>query len=116
MGKYVLFGSAPMGIRDLKKCNDIDILVTEDLFKKLQTDSKWKFKIASKGSEALEIDNIEIFKDWPDVANPQKLIDSAEIIDDLPFVNLYEVLKWKKFRSKEKDLVDIKLIEDFLKK
>lgn len=31
-GKYALFGSAPMGIRGLKDCHDIDIIVTEDIW------------------------------------------------------------------------------------
>jgi hypothetical protein len=43
------------------------------------------------------------------------LINESEIIDDLPFVKLKEVLKWKKMRNKEKDKKDIELIKKFLK-
>ncbi len=28
IGDYALFGSAPMGIRGLRECHDIDIIVT----------------------------------------------------------------------------------------
>ena len=30
IGKYALFGSAPLGIRELKDCHDADIIVSED--------------------------------------------------------------------------------------
>ena len=31
-GKFVIFGSGPMGIRGLRKCEDIDIVVASDVF------------------------------------------------------------------------------------
>jgi len=45
----------------------------------------------------------------------KKLIAEAEIIDDLPFVKLEDVLKWKKLCNRgEKDKRDIELIENYL--
>jgi hypothetical protein len=63
-------------------------------------------------------DNIEVGDVWdygeynPD---PQLLINDADIIDGVPFVRLEEVLKWKKAYGREKDKMDIKLIEEYLK-
>ena len=49
-------------------------------------------------------------------ANTDDLINNAVIIGDVPFVQLDELLKWKKAAAREKDLKDIVLIEKFLAK
>jgi hypothetical protein len=44
------------------------------------------------------------------------LIKDATVIDGVPYVQLEELLKWKKVAAREKDLKDIVLIEKFLVK
>jgi len=115
-GEYALFGSAPLGIRGLKECNDIDIIVTQKLWEELKNKS-WKIKIAPHGSEYFEYDEMEFWKDWrPGEWNIDELIQAAEIIEELSFVGLEQVLKWKKMMAREKDFKDIKRIEEFLQK
>lgn len=116
IGKYALFGSTPMGIRGLKECGDIDIIVTEGIWKKCKNSKEWKFEINKLGVETLHKDDMELLKDWgPGDWDIKELIEDAEIIEGLPFVKLETVLKWKKINGREKDLVDIKKIEDYLK-
>jgi len=43
------------------------------------------------------------------------MIDNAEMIDGLPYVNLQDTILWKTRENREKDLRDIKLIKDYLK-
>ena len=115
LGKYAIFGSGPMGIRELRECRDLDIIVTEDIYNIYKNNSGWELKKCDK-SEYLEKDNIELWKNWsPSDWNINQLIKNAEIIDDLPFVRLEEVLRWKKILGREKDLEDIKIIERYLK-
>jgi len=115
IGKYALFGSAPLGIRKLRNCCDVDIIVTEDLWKECQKVGL-DFKVMPSGSPCLFRDKIEIFKDWqPGHWDIQKLINEAEIIDGLPFVKIQRVLEWKKLGGREKDLKDIEIIEKFLR-
>jgi len=114
-GKYALFGSAPMGIRRLKDCHDIDIIVTEDLWNEYRNNKNWKIKRFNDKNSYLENDGIELWKNWnPGKWSNKKLIKEAEIIDGLPFVKLERVLEWKKLNRREKDLKDIKIIEGFL--
>ena len=113
-GKYALFGSAPMGVRGLKECHDIDIIVTEDLWNEFKI-KNWEEKTAPSGSQYLCKGEIELWKDWrPGEWDILELIAEAEIIDDLPFVKLERVMEWKKISAREKDLIDVKTIEDFL--
>ncbi len=114
-GKFAVFGSGPMAVRGLRECRDLDIIVTEDVFDKYKEVSGWEMKELQSGESYLENNNIEFYKDWsPGKWDVQKLINEAEIIDDLPFVKLEEILKWKNILRREKDLADIKLLEDYL--
>jgi hypothetical protein len=111
IGKYALFGSAPLGIRGLKDCHDIDIIVTEDLWNEY-TNKGWELRTMLHGSQYFWNNEIELWKDWqPGKWNIGQLIGDAEIIDGLPFVKLERVLEWKKLRAREKDLKDIETIE-----
>lgn len=114
MGKYALFGSVPLGIRGLRDCRDIDIVVTKDLWNELK--KNWEIRKIPHGSQYLWNDGIELWKEWkPGQWNIQKLIDEAEIIDELPFVKLEYVIEWKRQYGREKDLKDIETAERFLR-
>lgn len=114
IGKYALFGSAPLGIRNLKDCHDVDIIVTEDLWNQYKTRG-WEVRSMPHGSEFLCNGDLELWKDWkPGEWNIAELIDTAEVIDGLPFVTLDRVLKWKELSGREKDLRDIELIREYM--
>jgi hypothetical protein len=114
LGSYALFGSAPMGIRGLKECHDIDMIVTEDLWNACKN-KNWEQRTNQNGITCLWNNEIELWKEWgPGTWDIKKLIEEAELIDDLPFVRLETVLDWKKKNGRPKDLNDIKTIEAFL--
>ncbi|NQU87413.1 MAG: hypothetical protein HQ541_16795 [Mariniphaga sp.] len=119
LGEYVIFGSGPMCILDLRECRDLDILVTKDIFEGYKKKLDWKlveFERDGRQVEFLEKENIELYKEWgPGEWNNEKLIKEAELIDGLPFVKLEYFIKWKKISGREKDLNDIKLIKEYLK-
>lgn len=119
-GKFAIFGSGPMCIRGLREPGDLDIIVTIDIYKDLKDRSDFKVGYRKKSrNEFLEKDKMEFYHNWhPEIGywDVDTLIQDAEIIDDFPFVKLEEVLKWKQWKRREKDIKDIKLIEEYLKK
>ncbi len=99
IGKFALFGSAPLGIRNLKNCHDIDIIVTEELWDEYKNKAEWELKEMPNKFKDVYLCNgdIELWKNWrPENWDIRDLIRNAEIIESLPFVKLEEVIKWKK--------------------
>ena len=118
VGKYALFGSAPLGVRGLRECNDIDLIVVEELWEKYKNATGWEYKITENGVEHIESNdgNIEIWHDWrPWYQDITQFINNAEIIDGLPFVRLEYFIEWKKKYGREKDLKDVQTAEEFLR-
>ncbi len=109
-GQYAIFGSGPLAIRGLRESRDVDLIVKLDLWNDLSN----KYEKEGKG---IKIGNIEVYHSWPPFLTEDeinKIIDTADEIQKLPFVKLGFVLKWKEYVHREKDKKDIKLIEDFL--
>ncbi len=117
-GTYAVFGSGPMGIRGLKECHDIDVIVTENLWNEFASRPDWEMlEMPSDGEKYLSRDDIELWKNWaPGTWNIEQLIAEAEVIDGLPFVQLRRVLDWKVINSREKDLKDAEVIQAYFKK
>ena len=118
-GEFAIFGSGPLAIRGIRDSRDADLIVSEKLFQEYRKKVGWKYKDFKRDDryiEMIEKDGVEFYKNWgPGEWDIAKLIQESEIINDLPFVKLDEVLCWKKLSGREKDNKDIVLIEDYLK-
>lgn len=111
LGHYAIFGSSPLVIRNLKKPRDFDLIVDSFLWKKLLKDSQWHLQ----ENRYLENKNVEIYQDWPSVrTNVEILIKNAEIIHDLPFVELQYVQEYKSSLNRQKDQKDLKILKKYL--
>lgn len=114
LGQYALFRSAPLGIRGLRDCRDVDVIVSTQLWQKCLADG-WQIRQVKSGNQCLSKGEIELWLDWyPGEWDVEDLIENSEMIDGLPFVKLDQVLKWKKIMGRDKDMVDVKIIEKFL--
>ncbi len=107
--QFAIFGSGPLSIRNLREANDVDLIVKEELWDELSK----KYSVMEK--KLIKIGETEIYKDWkPWFDDVNILIDSADIINSYRFVKLEYLLKWKKEMNRDKDIIDIKIIDDFL--
>jgi hypothetical protein len=107
--QFAIFGSGPLSIRNLREANDIDLIVKGQLWNELSRN------YSVMGERLIKIGETEIYKDWkPWFDDVNLLIDSADIFNGYRFVKLEYLLKWKKEMNREKDKVDIKIIQDFL--
>jgi hypothetical protein len=118
-GEYSVVGSAAMSVRGLREHKDVDILVTKSLYEKLK-EKGWNVKQVRLDFQVVEFGIFEASPDMVTLSNYkpdiQTIINNSEIIDGIPFSNLQDVLDFKIAMGREKDLKDVELIKNFLKK
>jgi len=113
--EFTIFGSGPLAIRNIRDCEDIDIVVTKKLFKKLLKQVPENKK--KKGADLAKLGNIEFgYRLRSSSKNNLDLIHDSDNIDGLRFVSLPDLIECKKKFGREKDIRDISLIEEYLKK
>jgi len=116
LGQYVVIGSGIMAQLGLREANDVDIAVTPVLYAKLRASGEWEEE-ERYSRIFLKKDAVEIIPqlDWeryPTTA--EEAIASATIIDGVPFMNLNELVKFKRGLGRAKDFPDIAIIEEYL--
>ena len=114
VGEYAVVGGGVLAAYGLRKHNDVDFIVTPNLYKKLITegwtkDEKKDFVVRSGNYEASLNFCYKNYK-----PNTLDLIKNAVFINNIPFIQLTELLKFKKELGRDKDKMDIKLINSYL--
>jgi len=119
LGKYVVLAGSALEGYGIRKAGDIDIAVTSDIYRKLK-DAGWEEIVKPSGIKVLRNEEFEVGKDnWcygDYVTSLEYLIRGATIIEEVPFVALEEIVKFKTAFNREKDRKDIELIKDYIKK
>lgn len=111
---YVVFGSCPLALAEIREAKDIDLLVSREVFAKLKKDG-WQFLEKSPNDKPLVHDIFEAHDNWNFSSyypTLEQLLGSATIVDEIPFASLDEVRKWKVSSGRPKDLADIELIDN----
>ncbi len=112
--KYFIASSGTLAVKNIRDCNDLDVVVTFELFKELEQ----KFLETKKENDYCEIvsykniDFIYITKHNSQYTTKDQL-DSAEIINGKRFQNLEMVKFFKQLQSRDKDLIDLELIKQY---
>lgn len=116
---YIVFGSCPLAVAGIREANDIDLLVSDEVFAELKR-AGWQELHKSRDDIPLVKDVFEAHNNWnfstSQSHNPtlKTLLEDATIIAGIPFASLDEVLKWKTVSARPKDLVDVELINKYL--
>ncbi len=116
-GSFIVFGSCPLAAAGIREANDIDLLVSEEVFAKLQR-AGWQTVNKGPDDNPLTRDIYEAHKNWNFSSySPtlEHLLSTATIIEGVPFASLEEVRKWKSADNIPKHLADIELINAYLK-
>lgn len=117
-GEYVVFGAAPMAIAGLRSANDIDMLVSIELWQNLQA-AGWVELDKGGKDKPLTYDVFEAHNNWDFSSySPtlEHLLASSNVVDGVPFASLEEVRKWKAAWGRPKDMQDVALIDSYTSK
>ena len=119
LGQYAIASSGALGIRNLRIINDIDIIVTQELWDTLAkqhgiTTENGFNRIVFPDGIVEAISNSSLYQD-ENAPSITTRIENADIIDGLPFETLKDVIHFKQKMGREKDLSDILLIKSYQK-
>lgn len=118
LGEYVIVGSGTLEALKIRSANDVDMAVTPRLFEILLATGEWE-KEERYGKIFLTRSGVDVIPslDWSEYPTTTKeAIESALIIDGVPFMNLEELKKFKLALGRDKDKADIILIENYQRK
>ncbi len=105
-----------MALAGIRESSDIDMLVSEEVFKKLEV-SGWQIFDKGGDDKPLVSGDFEAHANWNFSSYKpalKHLLSSATVLDGIPFASLEEVRKWKVSSGRPKDIADIKLIDNYL--
>ena len=112
IGQYAVFGSGPLAVRGLlEELGDLDVICRGPTWKMVRQLGK----VVMQGEdETIDLGNGLTFgTSWAygdfDI---DALIDGAEFIKGLPFVQLDAVVEFKRLAGRDKDLEHISLVEE----
>jgi len=117
----VVIGSGILNVLNLRESKDIDVVVTEEKYKELFDNSRFK-KEQNHGREILNDDLFEIGTSWTVVGKTWKfddLLDHSTMINGVRY-NTVEFLLDAKRRwiadgeGRQNDIDDVKLMEQYL--
>lgn len=107
---FVVVGSGILAVLGLRQSDDIDLIVTKELFEKLKIEG-WETSYWQ--------DQVVLKKDVYDVGTTwlgqtlEELLPNAQTIDGIPFLSLTDLRQWKTMMGRPKDLKDIALIDAY---
>ena len=111
--KYAITSSGPLAVRGIREAKDIDLVVSEDLWRELGT----KYLVNKKPiCDTINIGSIEVLGNFrgENLFSGDEQIAKADIIGGHRFVNLDMIIVFKTALGREKDLKDLELIKGYL--
>lgn len=117
----VVIGSGILQALGVRESKDIDLVISQDEYNRLKESKDFTVEINQYGKEVLTGDLFEIVTGWEVLDKDYKFNDLKEnsvVIDDVRYITLdflYQIKdSWlKKGKARPKDLVDLKLIENY---
>lgn len=114
--EYLIISSGPLAIHNIRECNDLDLIISEKLFRELSK----KYQIISEPTlSKISLGDIELLF-ITSYTDPEKDFkyqrDRADIINGFPFQDLATCLFFKEKGEREKDKKDVELIKKYLAK
>lgn len=116
LGHYAIFGSGPLIVRGIiDATNDLDIISRGPAWDRACGVGEVEF-VEEYGVDIVQCFDqaITIGRSWGyGVFDIDHLIDTAEMIDGLPFVQLAHVIAYKQIAGRPKDLDHLRRLDDF---
>lgn len=111
-GQYVVVGGAALAARGIRETDDIDLVITTELFERLAA-SGWAQQMRPSGKPGLHRGSVEAYLDVDGEDFKRSfpwLLSHADILRGHAFVDLETLVGFKSSYGRAKDLRDLDLI------
>jgi hypothetical protein len=116
---FAVFGSGPLAIRKIiPTCSDLDIICRGEVWRAVQAKGDVEYLPDYDVSVAKMYDGAISFGTCWGIGtfDIDELIDTAEMIDELPFVRLEYVVRYKTIRASDTDKNHLQALAKFARK
>ena len=109
LNEYWVTSGAALVIHGVKSAtNDVDLGCTTKLLEEL-IEAGHQYKIEDDGLRTFTMnDSVELFENW--------FVSKIEIVEGIPVGSIESIKKQKMLLGREKDFIDIKIIDDYIEK
>ncbi len=118
----VVMASGILHALGIRESHDVDIIVGKDVFEMLRGNENLAERTNEFGNPILVNDTVDISLGWVQDSNLSFIYEDllkdkhTVVIDGVRYLSLETLLEAKKIWGREKDLEDIRLIEEYLEK
>jgi hypothetical protein len=118
-GEYIISGSGALSVRGIREHNDIDILISQKLWDDLLENNNWSINdkydttIVHPGGYFEAKTALEWMDNKPTL---EDLLPRADYFENIAFMSLQDLKESKIELGREKDLKDIPMIDEYIKK
>lgn len=116
----IVVGSGVLARHNLRKSSDIDVVVDVETFTQLEKSFNFDTGIFPDKAPYLKTDVLDVFIKWnapgSSKSNYETLRSQSSVEDGVRYVDIQIVEQWKRRNKRTKDIHDLVLIEDHLKR
>lgn len=118
LDQIIIIGSGILDQLGIRQSADIDVAAGRAVLEKIARSDDWAKKIDKNQRQYLvkHDGSVEIWDGWEidgRIVEYDELLDYAVEYDGVKFVNLDFLRRWKNWRGREKDIQDVKLIDEW---
>lgn len=121
LDQVIIIGSGILDQLGIRQSTDIDVAAGRAVLEKIARSDDWAKKIDKNQRRYLmkHDGSVEIWDGWEidgRIVEYDELLDHAVEYDGVKFVNLNFLRRWKNWRGREKDVQDMRLIDEWREK
>lgn len=109
---YVMIGGGVLEARGLRQTHDIDLVVSEVVYKQYRDEKAWKEYVQDNGKRILSRHGYNIMRSWMGY-NLSKLAPKADVIDGVPCMDVEQLIRAKLRLGRTKDIDDVALLRNY---
>ena len=118
LDQMIIIGSGILDQLGIRQSADIDVATNREVLEKIARSGGWAEKLDKNQRQYLvkHDGSVEIWDGWEidgRVVEYDELLDYAVEYDGVKFVSLDFLRRWKNWRGREKDMQDVKLIDEW---